>query len=209
MTRKILLTLVLLLAVGGLRGDDLIIIEEPDLGGVVLGEIAHNGTGCDLGSVYSSLDTSTQELLIFMDDYYVEAGGDTRIARKNCSLSIPVLLPPGIQVALVTTRYEGFNILPEGASTVLNSEAFIAGTVGEQTSERFDGELDEDFVVESTSAVGDEAVSECGGAINLRINSSLRLKTNTYGDSALAAITALGLGASPLVQKLKFTRCDF
>lgn len=197
----------LLLLSSVLRADDFGLVTEEDLRGLQIGAVATGGNGCPQGSVFSTLDRNNKELLLFLDAMVAEVGGTTRIDRKSCAIAVPLRLPAGVRVTLVETRYEGFNILTDGATSVLSSEAFIAGSQGQLNQEVFYGDLDQDFVVSNYAAVFNEG-SACGGDVQLRINSSLRLKANVFGDAALAAITALGTTPSPIIQRLGFRKCN-
>jgi hypothetical protein len=204
---KLFLGVMFLISTTILNGDDLILVgDDVLLDGLNIGNATMAGSGCSQGSVGVVLDETSKDLLVVFDDYMVETWGNNRVARKNCSLSIPLELPTGVQVTLIGTRLEGFNYLPDGATSVLNSESFIPGTEGKKSTETFEGSLEEDFVVENAASI--QSQSACGGSVNLRLNTSLRVRTNSYGDYALAGITAMGVDSASLVQKLKFTKCS-
>ncbi len=201
----------IILAASVLRADNLVLVEgegnQINLSGVTIGTPVFAGTGCAKGTVYPLLDLEKGELTVLFDDFFVEAGGSLRLARKNCALSIPIHLPEGVGVALIGERIEGFNYLPDGASTVLNTESFLAGSKGEVLSTHFEGSLEESFSVEKSTTVGDLSQTCCGQDANLRVNTSLRVKTNSYGDYALAAITRMGESSNSLVYQLQFSHC--
>ena len=157
---------------------------------VEIGQPTVGGTGCPSGSVAVSLDPTTGDLSVLFDSFTVEAEGSTRIARKACSLAIPITLPAGKAVSVLQSRLEGFNVLSEGTTAILTSEYFLAGQKGNTVTERFDGELLDSFTVEETVPVLD---SSGVGEVLLRINTSLRVRSNSYGDYAASSIDAMGV----------------
>ncbi len=203
------LSAILLLSIGALKAD-LILVgdEEPSLEGVSIGTPVVNGSGCRQGTAFTILDKDTKELLLVFDDYLVEAYGSSRTARKNCSLAIPIHLPKGISVSLISQKIEGFNMIPEGASTVLSTESFFAGSQGDVLTTRFDGALEDIFEVNTALPVETTTPTSTGQDIILRVNTSLRVKTNRYGDYALAGIAAIGEKENSLKYQLKFAKCD-
>jgi len=204
-----MLATILVLSIGALKADHMqLASEELNLEGVTIGTPHINGSGCSQGSVFTLLDKESKQLLVIFDDYLVEAYGSSRTARKNCALAIPLHLPKGISVSLVSQKIEGFNYLPDGASSVLSTESFLAGTQGEILSTRFDGALEESF--EMNTALPMEVVTTTSNSesVLLRVNTSLKVKTNREGDYALAGITALGQTANSLKYQLKFAKSD-
>lgn len=201
---------ILLISIGALKADLILAPgeEEPSLEEVSIGTPIVNGSGCARGSAFTVLDKEKKELLVIFDDYLVEAYGSSRVARKNCALAIPIHLPKGISVSLVSQKIEGFNMIPEGASTVLSTESFFAGSQGEIVTQKFDGELDDIFEVDTALPIETATPTATGTDFILRVNTSLRVKTNRRGDYALAGIVAIGEKENSLKYSLKFTKCD-
>jgi hypothetical protein len=103
---------------------------------VTLGLPGYGGTGCPQGSVSATLSPDGTTLAILFDEYIVEAGGDTGVpfGRKSCNVSIPVHVPQGISISIISVDYRGFNFLPAGARSTFQVELFLRGC--ERTSVR-------------------------------------------------------------------------
>jgi hypothetical protein len=167
-----------------------------------LGEIGLGGTGCPAGTARVALG-SDGTLTIRFTRYEVSAGGARSFDRKACGLTIPVSLPAGMSVAIVGVQYKGVNRLPAGAKSTLSAEIFFAGGQGPVVSRSFTGPLNRSFTYSTAAAA--TVWSACGAALNLRVNSSLRV-TTTGGRTASASIRSQEIGAA-LVYQLRFRRC--
>ena len=146
---------------------------------IALGEPGYGGTGCPDGSASVTLAPDAKSLSILYDEYYVEAGGETNksMERKSCNIAIPVHVPQGLSVSILTIDYRGFNSLPSGARSVFNVEYFFAGQRGPRFSKTFRGELDQDYLITNKLQATALVWSACGADVNLRTNSSIRVQT--------------------------------
>jgi hypothetical protein len=168
-----------------------------------LGKIGLGGTGCPAGTATVALSRDGTSLTIRFTRYEVSAGGARSFDRKACGLTIPVTLPAGMAVAIVGVQYKGVNRLPTGARSTLSAEIFFAGGRGPVVSRSFTGPLNRSFTY--TTAAAATVWSACGAALNLRVNSSLRV-TTSGGRAASASIRSQEVGAA-LVYQLRFRRC--
>lgn len=203
---KTLFLTVFFLGVCSLKAD-VIIIEEPDLEGVEVGNALLAGTGCPRGSVSMHLNKQTKSLRIGFDAYAVEVGEGKNLDRKSCSLAIPMHLPPGLNVALVSVKYRGYTELSEGTDVRLLTETFFTGLEGKVEESFFTGPSADTFEVEHLTGINSLISSECKQDVILRVNSSLRAKANQCGASGYAEVDALKASGG-LVYELKFTKCD-
>jgi hypothetical protein len=167
-----------------------------------VGKLGLGGTGCPAGSATATI-TADGHLSIRFTQYRVSAGGANRFDRKACGLTIPLSLPAGMAVAIVGVQYRGTNNLPAGAKSTISAEIFFAGGTGPVVSRSFSGPLNRSFSY-STAAAG-TVWSACGAALNLRINSSLRV-TTSGGRTARASIRSQDVGAA-FIYELKYRRC--
>ena len=69
-----------------------------------LGYPGHAGSGCPAGTASASLSPDGSALTLLFDQYKAEAGGMTGLSmdRKTCNISIPVLVPEGYSVSILT-----------------------------------------------------------------------------------------------------------
>lgn len=173
---------------------------------ISLGTPGYGGTGCPAGSASVTLSPDHKSLTLIFDSFQVEANSFRKLGRKSCNIAIPVHIPQGYSVSIIEADYRGFNALPAGAESQFSSEYFFAGTRGPKVTRKFHGPLDSDYLVESDVIVSALVWSACGADVNLRVNSSLYVKTNNFGDDALATVDSADFKAGILYQ-LKWRRC--
>lgn len=157
---------------------------------VSFGDPVYGGSGCLEGNMSSTVSPDGSALSIIFDDYAVAAGGETyrRLTRKNCEMVIPVTLPRGLRVAVVGVDYRGFNSIPCGGQSTFEAEYFLGGGSTEPFKKVFYGPSDDEFLIENTIEADDLDWTECGGAENLRISSSMVIRTNNRLDEAEAVV---------------------
>lgn len=172
-----------------------------------LGAPGYGGNGCPAGSASVTLSPDKKSLTLIFDQYLVEAGGiNARVGRKSCNIAIPVHVPNGLSVSIISADYRGFNSLPRGARSTFSAEYFFAGQRGPKATRSFYGPLDSDYLIENDLVVGALVWSRCGESVNLRVNSSMTTITNSQGDDALSTVDSADFKAG-IVYKLQFRRC--
>lgn len=170
-----------------------------------LGTPGYGGTGCPAGSASVTLSPDHQSLTLIFDSFQVEANAFSKLGRKSCNIAIPVHIPQGYSVSIIEADYRGFNALPYGAESQFSSEYFFAGSRGPKVTRKFYGPLDADYLIENDVVVSSLVWSACGTDVNLRVNSSLYVKSK-YGDDALATVDSADFKAGVLY-RLKWKRC--
>lgn len=141
-----------------------------------LGRPSYGGAGCPAGTASATLTGNT--LNVRYSAYRVAAGGRTgkSFDRKACSLSMPVAVPRGKSVAIVSATYHGSARLPASARAQFRAEYFFAGRTGPVAARTLSGPASGPF---SLSTPGKSLVwSACGEDVILRTNSSLRVTTS-------------------------------
>lgn len=175
--------------------------------GVALGLPSFGGTGCPAGTVSVVLSPDSRSLSILFDGYQVEAGGVTGrvFDRKSCNVAIPVHVPQGLSISILSIDYRGYNNLPRGARSVFNVEYFFAGGRGPVFSRTFQGPLDSDYLISNELVASALVWSGCGVDVNLRTNSSMRV-TTTANRQALATVDSEDVSAA-IIYHLQWRRC--
>jgi hypothetical protein len=176
--------------------------------GIELGEPGYGGSGCPQESASITLSPDKKSLSVIFDDYMVEAGGDTRkrIARKNCNLAIPVHVPQGYSMSIIDVDYRGYVSLPRKAKARFSAEYFFAGQRGPKYVKNFYGYTDEDYLLSSELGVHASVWSACGADVNLRVNTSMMVRTNRKKDDALATVDSADF-ASGMIYHFKWKTC--
>ncbi len=173
---------------------------------VSLGQPSYGGSGCPAGSASASVSPDGSALSILFDSYAVEAGGSNpRVARKSCNLSIPVKVPNGMSVSLISADYRGFADLPAGTEARLDTEYFFGGSRGPAYSQKFNGRFSNTYLKRHQMAAVANVWSACGADVNLRVNSGMTVRSN--GEAALATVDSADFNAG-IQYHLQYRSCN-
>jgi hypothetical protein len=174
---------------------------------IALGEPGYGGTGCPDGSASVTLSPDAKSLSIIFDEYFVEVGGTTNksLDRKSCNIAIPVHVPQGLSVSIITVDYRGYNALPSGAQSTFAVEYFFAGVRGPRFNKTFNGELDKDYTITNKLQATALVWSACGADVNLRTNSSIRVRTR-QNKEAMATVDSEDINAA-IKYQLQWKQC--
>jgi hypothetical protein len=174
---------------------------------ISLGEPGYGGTGCPAGSVSATLSPDAKQLTLIFDEYLVEAGGETgrSFDRKSCNIAIPVHVPQGLSISIITIDYRGYNNLPTGARSEFGVEYFFAGTRGPTFRRTFNGVLDEEYFIRNELTAQALVWSDCGADVNLRTNSNIRVTTRN-NRQALATVDSQDVSAA-IIYQLTWRAC--
>lgn len=176
---------------------------------VYLGDPSYGGTGCPAGTASAALSPDAKSLSILFDQYVVEAGGTTGrdLDRKSCNIAVPVHVPQGLSVSVFKIDYRGFNSLPSGAFSRFSVEYFFAGARGPSYQKTFYGQLASNYTLGNELIAAAAVWSACGQDVNLRVNSSMLVRTNAQRQQALSTIDSADIQAG-LVYHLAWRRCN-
>jgi hypothetical protein len=183
----------------------LAVAQDPN--DIALGEPGYGGNGCPAGSVSATLSPDAKSLSLLFDEYIVEAGGESgrSFDRKSCNIAIPVFVPQGLSISVITIDYRGYNNLPTGARSEFNVEYFFAGARGPSFRRTFNGVLDEDYMIRNELTAQAVVWSDCGADVNLRTNSSIRVTTRN-NRQALATVDSQDVSAA-IIYQLQWRPC--
>jgi hypothetical protein len=147
-------------------------------------------------------------LSLLFDQYQVEVGGTTgkSFDRKSCNIAIPVFVPQGFTVSILKIDFRGFNHLPQSATSQFNVEYFFAGERGPAFRKDFRGPLDEDYLINNELTARSIVWSGCGADVNLRTNSSMRVKT-VSNKEAMSSIDSEDVNAA-IIYTLQWRPCS-
>lgn len=174
--------------------------------GVKLGKPSYGGNGCPAGSASASISPDGKSLSILFDKYLVAAGGTSaRVMRKSCNLSIPVKVPNGLSVSLISADYRGFVEAPSGTSARLDAEYFFGGKRGPKFSHVFKGPHSSPYTKSHKLRATASVWSACGKDVNLRVNSGTTVNSRN-GQEAMATVDSADFKAG-MVYSLKYRKC--
>jgi len=179
-----------------------------DIQGISLGNPSYGGTGCPAGSASVTLSPDATALSLLFDSYVAEAGGNTgrRLDRKSCNVAVPVNVPGGFSVSVISVDYRGFNAVPAGGMTQFNVEYFFAGSSGPRFQKTFVGPRNSDYLLTNTLIASALVWSPCGAQVNLRTNSSIQAISNQRNDQTLMAVDSVDISAG-ILYKLQWRQC--
>ena len=176
---------------------------------IEIGDIGFGGNGCPSGSGPKIKDPQFDKKIVFEPlDFYLEAGKDSkRLIRKTCNLSIPVKVPQGISLSFDNIDFSGNLDLEKGDSLRFSAEYFVAGQKGPKLKRTFKGPKTESFNLISPSLETPQNWTKCGESVNLRINTSLLLRSKaTSENKGFAVLNAIKIG-NDLRGSLKWKKC--
>lgn len=171
-----------------------------------LGLPTAHGSGCVSNSIAATVSPDQSQLSILFDSYSVEVSGKYAFSKKACNIYIPVRVPRGMKLAITQMDFRGYNFLPKGAAAKLSVDYSLGHHPSRPTHKIFRGELDADYIVTDTMRTKDLRWARCGKDTVLRINSSLKIRTNRQGEQAYSTIDSLDTTSS-VVYKLALKRC--
>jgi len=173
-----------------------------------LGYPSHAGNGCPVGTASASLAPDGSALTLLFDQYVAQAGGLTGLSmdRKTCNISIPVLVPEGYSVSILTVDYRGFVSIPYGGSGRFSAEYFFAGTRGPIAARNFSSGSEGDYTITNNLGIQAMVWSPCGADVNLRVNTNMLVRTNRMMEDALAVVDSADFQTG-IVFHLKYQRC--
>lgn len=159
------------------------VVEGPIPGTVQIKNITAAGTGCPDASTYSTnISPDAQAFTVTFSEFYAELGAGIPLSasRKNCSLTLDLLIPNGWQFSIATFNYRGFMDLSPKVKAEHTTSYFFQGqkTPGEFKATEV-GPQAKDFVY--TDKLGLSSVyipsvwSPCNIQRALTINPSVRV----------------------------------
>lgn len=175
-----------------------------------------NGNGCPAGTFAAALTEDKKTLSVAFDNYSVQAGGSAGVKRdiKQCSITLPMEVPAGMQFTVVKIDYRGFNALTKGARTrYLTIYTFVDADTNKQVGKRvrrrvdFNGPLEAEYTLSSdVSSV--PVWSKCGKNLNLKIDTRAAAAANKKGE-AMGTIDTIdaAVGGDNVAYSLNWREC--
>lgn len=173
-----------------------------------LGYPTTGGTGCPGGSASASVAPDGSSLSIIFDSFVTEAGpaSGRTIDRKSCNIAVPVQVPSGYSVSIISVDYRGFVSLPQGAQAQMSAEYFFAGSQGPRFAQNFRGRMDQNYTFNNRLGVQAMVWSPCGADVQLRVNAAMMVRNTTYQD-AMATVDSADMSAG-IIYQIQMRRCN-
>lgn len=178
--------------------------EGPD---IRLGTPEYGGNGCPAGTASAVISPDGKDISFLFDQYVAEAGRGKRIDRKSCNMAVPVNVPAGYSISVMQIDYQGYNKLPQGATSTFKIEHFFAGTAGPMYQKLFNGPVDGQYELKNIWPQTTEQWSPCGQQnLILRANTSLTVQTNGAQETSISIVDRANPPAGCKLA-LKWKRC--
>ena len=154
---------------------------------ISLGRIAYSGNACPSGSVSARLNGGNEQLVINFKQYVVESRGrNQRNIKKTCNIALPIIVPEGISVSLVSANYTGQVSLPKGSHVRFMNAYSFRGRRGSRFRADIHGPHHQGYTFHDPLSSFASIWSACGRDTILRITTSTRIKTNGADGKSLA-----------------------
>ncbi len=188
---------------------------------LTLGDPKFIGDGCTKEDTEIALTDDKQSLSILFSKYAVKADKNAVNDRRKCDVRIPVRVPAGLSISIITSEFRGFNFLPRGATAILSAEYFLVGKRGPQFKYQFPDPTVEDSRVDKNGVLRGEYYRKndvqatalvwgpCGKDTTIAIKSSLDVSSNSRGDQSNSSLDSLDLTTkTPILYKLTWRKCN-
>ena len=156
------------------------------------------GTGCPAGSV-AVTDANTATMSLLFDSYDAGADSVSGVKRSSCNFAVPVHVPQGYQVSVMTADWQGY---AEGKVQLKRKYFFAGQPRAPWITSNINSRHGTDFLKSDKMLHRTLTWGACGRSVNLRINSNLRAR----GRGSYAAVDTLDL-QNKVKFHLKWRRC--
>ncbi|TXH77372.1 MAG: DUF4360 domain-containing protein [Thiothrix sp.] len=168
-------------------------IAAPNPNSVFFQDPAIAGSGCPAGTTDYAITPDGQTLTILFDAYSADPGNLT------CNIAVPVHVPNGFQVSLMTADYRGF---VQGQAELKRSY-FFAGDTGPALSTPLSSSSGKEYTQRDNLLTMSETLARCGQDVNLRINSRIR----TLNNNSSISVDSLDLN-NGMIFHLQYRQCN-
>lgn len=157
-------------------------LAPPPTEDMVIDVVSANGSGCPKGTAEVTVSPDNKAFTVAYSQFVAQVGPEAKPTdfRKNCQLSLDVLVPEGYTYAIAGADYRGYASLEEGAT---GSETANYYFQGEPHTTRirhdFKGYLAENWQRTDQVEISSVSFLPCGEKRYLNINTELRVNAGT------------------------------
>ena len=156
------------------------------------------GTGCPANSI-AVTGANTSTLSILFDQYDAGNNSITGLNRSSCNFAVPVHVPQGMQVSVMTADWQGF---AQGRAQ-LSRKYFFAGAPNQPwLRNNYNSGGGRDFLERDNLIHSTTTWAPCGRDVQLRINSNIR----TLGGNSYMAVDTVDL-QNRVVFRVQWRNC--
>ncbi len=156
---------------------------------IIFGAIDIQGEGCSAATTSAPDDSAVS---VLFDQFSVTVRGSSRKSSdlKRCQITVPIQVPEGLSVSILTSDYRGFFNIPANSQVELRSSYSIQDALGVQNGSSLDKVVSGPFSDAYIFSIPEQPVpSRCGGNMTLRLDTSLSLQSRK--DEAFASLDSI------------------
>lgn len=187
---------------------------------LTLGNPTFAGDGCSKDNTEIALTEDKQTLSILFSAFQVSSAKAGENQRKKCDIRVPVKVPAGYSISIITSEYRGYNFLPPGSKATLAADYFLVGVRGPMYKWQFpdnryedsrpdrNGRLQGEFYRKNEIQATGLVWGPCGKDTTIAIKSSLDVTSNFRGEKSDSSLDSLDLTTkTPVLYKLTWKKC--
>jgi len=166
------------------------------------GVLSYSGSGCPSNTVRFVHTEDGREISLLFDQFLVEASGNRPSEwsdMKNCSVSIPILVPQGYQATIFKIDYRGYVLTPVGGHAKLQISYQYSRRRGLVYTQVFPGGKDENYLITNDLEARNIFWSQCAEKTVLKIDANLFGRGSHQGD-----LTYLSIDSSDLSLGIRY-----
>lgn len=157
-------------------------------------EAVVRGSGCQEHAVWLQDERKNSKKLTVQ--FYNFMTEEKRLSRKNCVIALPVSVPSGYKLTVISAKVSGASYMPGSSRGKISAEIFAAGEIGPRKTFNLRSSNDGREFINFKKF----DVSACGVDTTLRINTSVLKRSRSKYSNAFVGIDSLNL-------KYKLTKC--
>jgi hypothetical protein len=159
----------------------------PDKSKTYIEGITYGGSGCNQGTVASSISEDLTTFTLIFDEFIAETGAGKSIkdSRKNCQVNVDLRYPEGWSYSIVSVDYRGFVSIPAGTTATQTSNYYFSGEQQQSSYKSvFTGPYENNYLVSDKIATSAVVWSPCGKVIQGNVNAAVSIS----GDRTKSAL---------------------
>lgn len=181
------------------------------------GQTHYAGNGCPAGTMQVVFAPDFLSFTVILDRFIAESLGTNGQRRDvmNCTATVPIQIPTGMQMEITRVDFRGFVGLPARANASLVSTFNFAGRRGDHDKMnlryQFQGPVMDNYEISSdilnqSGRTPDSEVSPCGGEARLRIVNRLQVTNRAKNEQATVTLDSID-GAAHAIYQVNWRTC--
>jgi hypothetical protein len=171
--------------------------------------INYAGSGCPAGSVSGKLGRDFTSFTLYTHDFLAQIGYRIPLIekRKNCQLTVDLLVPSGWSYTIAEVEYKGYVSLDRGVTATQSSAYYFQGSaLTARVTSNMRGPLNAEYNIKDTLGISAQVWSPCGAVRALNINAQVLLQSTNRNASGIITLDRIK-GNVETIYGLRWKRC--